>query len=152
MWFVLTPCGETFYCSSSHGSTLHSDGGVKSPCPYVVLTPVLPFIFGTNKWNWNISLVTSWISVVFLTLSEDKNVFQREYNNTYIILFACYMVINTTAPLRFRVFQAISKKKKRLLSPQNISSHIQIQNIEFKQLYFVLWTFSHIPLLHIIFF
>ena len=64
------------------------------------------------------------------------------------ILFDCYMAYkHNSLPLRIRVPQAGPQKMFSL----NILIDIQIQNIEFKQLYFKLLTFSHLPLLHIYF-
>lgn len=65
-------------------------------------------------------------------------------NITIHILF----YLHVTWWLTQHVFQAVSRKKRLLCF--DISCHIQIQNTEFKQLYFV--NISHIPLLHVIFY
>lgn len=59
--------------------------------------------------------------------SKDKKCLkEKEKNNTYILLFACYMVINTTVPFRFHVFQADFKKRGcPLQSHSNIEHLIQ---------------------------
>lgn len=112
----------------------------------VVIAPILSFISGTQKRNWKIPLARSWMSVVFL--SEDKNVFQREYNNTYIILFACYMVINTTVPLRFHVFQAISKTEVTCL----LKSHSNTEHWIQTTLFCVMNIFSYTFITYLFFF
>lgn len=43
-------------------------------------------------------------------LLEGQRASWREKNKTYVLLLACYMVINTTVPLRFHVFWAKLKK------------------------------------------
>lgn len=66
--------------------------------------------------------------IYFLSFPEmysRTQISKMRINNTYIILFACYSVINTIVPLGYSV---LSFLQKRLLI--NNSIHIQIQNTE----------------------
>lgn len=65
--------------------------------------------------------VNLWLAAISRSTTKDqqggwrasrgtKSLLKREKNKTYVLLLACYMVINTTVPLRFHVFWAKLKK------------------------------------------